>query len=159
MNGIAFLTIRKRLENTGNVPIDIAAEALSVYGERIVPSSKGYNRIETSTSVQVRADVPRKPVTLLYSFAKLRSGAVGGNQKTNFFLSAHSSAEEDLLVAVPVKSYPVVLIVRKDYVGKAPIRPKIPIQIVRTQTGRVRLKIERAPRRIHTRDEYPIRPR
>ena len=36
MNGVAFLTIHKRLENTGNVPIDIAAEALSVYGERIV---------------------------------------------------------------------------------------------------------------------------
>jgi len=34
INGVVFLTIRKRLENTGNVPIDVAAEALSVYGRK-----------------------------------------------------------------------------------------------------------------------------
>ncbi|HXM07288.1 MAG TPA: hypothetical protein VN936_07480, partial [Candidatus Acidoferrum sp.] len=32
VNGVVFLKIHKRLENTGNVPIDIAAEAVDIYG-------------------------------------------------------------------------------------------------------------------------------
>lgn len=158
-DGVAFLTIHKRLENTGNVPIDIAAEALSVYGERIVQRSRRYDRIESSASAQIRADVPHMPVALLYSFAKLRSGALGGNQKTNFFLPPHSSIEENLLVAVPVKSYPVVLIVRKDYVEKAPIRPKIAVQIVRTGLGAYELRSNVLEGEYDSRYEYPIRPR
>lgn len=134
LNGVVFLTIHKRLQNMGNVPIDIAAEALSVYGEAI-ERRRRYDRIETSTNDKVTADVPRRPVALLFSFAKLRSGALGGNQHTDFFVPAHSSAEETFLVAAPIKAYPVILIVRKDYVEKAPITPKLAIELVKTRSG------------------------
>lgn len=135
MNGVAFLTIHKRLQNTGNVPIDIAAEALTVYGEVIGRRSRRYDRSETPTSCKVTADVPRRPVALLFSFAKLRNGAATGNQQTNFVVPARSSSEESFLVAVPVKAYPVMFIARKDYVQKAPIRPKIAVEIVKTRLG------------------------
>jgi hypothetical protein len=157
VNSVAFLTIHKRLQNTGNVPVDIAAEALSVYGEVIVKGRKRYDRIVTPTSMKVRADVPRRPVALLFSFAKLRAGAVSGNQKTDFFVPAHSAAEETYLIAVPVKAYPVIYIVRRDYVSKAPIRPKIPIDIVKTTLGGYELRSNVLEGEYDTEQEYPIR--
>jgi hypothetical protein len=159
VNGVAFLTIHKRVENTGNVPIDLAAEALSVYGERIARRSERYDRIESPTNVRVQADVPRRAVALLYSFAKLRAGAVGGNQNTNYYVPAHSSADENLLVAVPVKRYPVVLIVRKDFVEKAPIDPKVRVQIVKAPLGAYVLSSSDRTGEFDSKVEYPIRPR
>ncbi|HEX4013951.1 MAG TPA: hypothetical protein VHX17_08695 [Candidatus Cybelea sp.] len=136
VNGVVFLTIHKRLENTGNVPIDIAAEALSVYGEKLERPRTLAERVATSDFAQVTADVPRKPVALLFSTAKLRSGAVGGNAKTSFFLPPHSSGEEVFLVAVPAHAYPVVMVKRIDFIRKAPISPQVPVRIVRTSLGR-----------------------
>lgn len=159
VNGVAFLTIHKRLENTGNVPIDIAAEALSVYGERIMQQTRRIRRTETSTSSKVLADVPRLPVALLFSMAKLRSGAVSGNPRSGFFTLPHSSADENFLVAVPVNAYPVILIVRKDYVAKAPISPKIDVRIVRTRIGAYDLKSNQLQGEYDNIIEYPIRPR
>jgi hypothetical protein len=135
VNGVTFLTIHKRLENTGNVPIDIAAEALSVYGERLVRGSTRYSRFESPTNARLTADVPRRPVALLFSIAKLRSGAIGGNQGTSFFTPAHSSLEETYLIAVPVKSYPIILIKRIDYIQKAPISPKVKVRIIKGLFG------------------------
>jgi len=155
-NGVVFLTIHKRLQNTGDVSIDIAAESLSVYGEKIVKRLRPVDRFETSTLMRASADVARKPVALLFSFAKLRGGAVGGNPRINFFLPAHSSADEDFLVAVPAKAYPIVLIVRKDYIAKAPIVPRIPIQIVRTRFGAYDLRSPRVEGENDTEVEYPI---
>lgn len=134
VNGVAFLTIHKRLENTGDVPIDIAAEALSVYGERLVHGSVQL-RFETPTNARMSADVHRRPVALLFSIAKLRSGAVGGNQRTSFLTPAHSSLEETYLIAVPAKLYPVISIKRIDYVQRAPIAPKINVKIVKGLFG------------------------
>jgi hypothetical protein len=161
LNGVAFLTIHKWLQNTGNVPIDIAAETLSVYGEVIGRSTRRYDRIETPTNDKVTADVPRRSVALLFSFAKLRSGALGGNQHTDFFVPPHSSAEETFLVAVPVKLYPVILIVRKDYVEKAPISPKLAVDIVRNRLGAYDLRSNPSdlPGEHDTEQEYPIRQR
>jgi hypothetical protein len=135
VNGITFLTIHKQLQNTGNVPIDIAAEALSVYGERLVHGIARHTRFETATNAQMRADVAVRPVALLFSFAKLRSGALHGNSQTAFFTPAHSLAEETYLIAVPVRSYPVILVRRRDYVRKAPIFPKIDVKIIKTRSG------------------------
>ncbi len=154
-NGVVFLTIHKRLVNTGNVSIDIAAESLSVYGERIAGTMRA-QRVESPTLMEVRADVPRQRVALLFSFAKLRSGAIGG-PNTNFYLPPHSSAEEDFLVAVPARAYPVVSIVRKDYIAKAPIRPKIPIRIVANRYGAYGLDSGVLEGEYDTEDEYPIR--
>jgi len=158
VHGITFLTIHKRLQNTGNIPVDIAAEALSVYGEVLVNKSRRYKRIETPTSVTVKADVPRLPAALLFSFAKLRNGAVGGNQKTAFFVPAHSASEETALVAVPVKTYPVILIVRRDYVAKAPIAPKMDVRIVKTPLGGYDLQSNNLDGEYDTDQEYAIRP-
>jgi hypothetical protein len=158
INGVVFLTIHKRLENTGNVPIDIAAEAFSVYGEKIVQRTRRVQRIETPTSAKVTADVPRVTVALLYSMAKLRNGAVGGNPKSGFFTLPHSSADENFLIAVPVNAYPVILIVRKDYVAKAPIVPKIPVQIIRTPLGGYDLRSKLLQGEYDNILEYPIRP-
>jgi hypothetical protein len=158
VNGVVFLTIRKRLENTGNVPIDIAAETLSVYGERISRRTSAVRRSESPFLAEVHADVPRKPVALLFSFAKLRAGAVAGNPKTNFFTRPHSSAEEDFLIAVPAHTYPIVYVERRDYVGKAPITPKFPVTIVRTRLGAYDLRSTVLEGEYDSVYEYPIRP-
>lgn len=157
-DGIVFLTIHKRLENTGNVPIDLAAEALSVYGERIGKRTQKKNRFESPTRMEVNADVPRRPVALLFSVAKLRSGAVRGNPNSSFYLPAHSSAEQVYLVAVPANLYPVVLVVRKDYIEKAPIVPKVPVTIVKTSRGAYDLQPSSLQGEYDSEDEYPIRP-
>jgi hypothetical protein len=158
VNGVVFLTIHKRLENTGNVPIDVAAEALNVYGEKIVASGGHVQRQETSVLAQVKADVPRKPVALLFSQAKLRYGAVGGNQKTAFFVPPHSAAEQVFLVAVPARVYPVVLVTRMDVIRKAPINPKVPVRIVRTSLGGYTLAPTALNGEYDSEDEYPIKP-
>lgn len=157
-NGVVFLSIHKRIENTGNVPIDVAAEALSVYGEQIATSSRRVKRLETSATAQVRADVPIKPVALLFSIAKLRAGAVGGNPKSNFFLPPHSSTEQVYLVAVPAHVYPVVLITRIDYVRRAPITPRVLVHIERTALGGYTLAPISVNGEFDTQDEYPIKP-
>jgi hypothetical protein len=154
--GVAFLTIHKRLDNTGNVGIDIAAEAFSVYGETLDPHAAQRN-IRTPDRDEVRADVERRPVKLLYSIAKLRTGALGGSA-TNFFVPPHSSGVEDYLVAVPVGKYPVVLIRRIDYIGKSPIAPKIPVRIVRTPLGGYDLTSPVLEGEYDSQVEYPIRP-
>ncbi len=138
--------------------IDTAAEALSVYGERIVPGMRHGARVENSTSAVVHADVARAPTRLLFSFAKLRAGAENGNPKTNFFLPAHSSGEEDLLVAVPAKAYPVVMIVRKDFVVKSPLASKIPVQMVKTALGGYDLRSPVHDGEYDSITEYPIHP-
>jgi hypothetical protein len=114
--------------------------------------------LESPVLAQVNTDVPRKPVALLFSFAKLRGGAVGGNPKTNFFLPPHSSNEEVFLVAVPAHIYPVVLVDRRDYIAKAPISPKIPVRIVRARLGAYDLQSSIREGEYDTEDEYPIRP-
>lgn len=155
-NGVVFLTIHKRLVNTGNVPIDIAAEALSVYGEVMMTESRREVRSETKTRAQVSADVPRRPVALLFSMVKLRDGAVGGNPNTAFYLPPHSSGEEVFLVAVPARRYPLVLIERKDYIKKAPIVPKIQVSIVKTR-GAYDLQPTAINGEYDSEDEVPIR--
>ena len=158
INGGVFLTIRKRLENTGNVPIDVAAEALSVYGERIVSRLRRIVRVETPTRAEVSADVPRKSVAVLFSIARLRSGAVGGNPRVSFYVPAHSTDEQVFLVAVPAKLYPVVRVARIDFIEKAPIAPKIPVRIVRTQLGGYGLQSTFQLGEYDSEDEYAIRP-
>jgi hypothetical protein len=156
-NGVVFLTIHKRLENTGNVPIDIAAESLNVYGEKVESSTARSPQVVTPTLVQIDADVPRKPVALLLSIAKLREGSVGG-PNTNFFTPPHSSLEQTFLVAVPAKVYPVILIARKDFVLKAPITPKIAVRIERLPLGAYGLQSTDRNGEYDTQTEYPIRP-
>lgn len=158
VNGVVFLKIHKRLENTGNVPIDIAAEAVNVYGEKLESSKIRIRRTQTSTSAGVEADVPRKPVALLYSAVKLRSGAVGGNPHTSFFLPPHSSAEEVFLVAVPAHTYPVVLVRRIDFIHKAPIVPRLKVRITRTILGGYWLDANSLDGEYDNLDEYPIQP-
>jgi hypothetical protein len=158
VNGVVFLTIHKRLENTGNVPIDIAAEALNVYGEKIVNSRKRVQRIRTPYAVEVKNDVPRRPVDLLFSQAKLRSGAVGGDPTTSFFLPPHSAAEEVFLVAVPARTYPVVMVSRIDFVRKAPITTHVAVHIVRTLLGGSWLDPTSLEGEYDNQDEYPIKP-
>jgi hypothetical protein len=158
VNGVVFLAIHKRLENTGNVPIDIAAEALSVYGEEIVNSRIHVKRSVTPYAVEVSADVPRRPVALLLSKVNLRSGAVGGNPKTSFYLPPHSSAEEIFLVAVPAHTYAAVLVDRVDFIRKAPIKPAIPVHIVRTRLGGYTLRSTSLDGEYDSENEFPIKP-
>jgi len=105
-NGVVFLTVRKRLENTGNVGIDIAAEALSVYGEQIAKRRHRESRTENVTRAQVTADVPRRKVALLFSIAKLRNGAVQGNQNIAFYVPPHSSERHRALTTCSLPSSP-----------------------------------------------------
>ncbi|MBV8197368.1 MAG: hypothetical protein JO263_04485 [Candidatus Eremiobacteraeota bacterium] len=157
-NGVVFVTVHKRLENTGNVGIDVAAEALSVYGEQIAKRTQRESRTESATRAQVTADVPRRKVALLFSIAKLRNGAVTGNQNIAFYVPPHSSAEAVYLVAVPARTYPVVLVKRRDFIAKAPITPKVPVRIVRTPEGAYDLKSSQLTGEYDSDDEYPIRP-
>lgn len=156
-NGVVFLTIHKRVVNTGNMAIDLAAESLSVYGEKLEPRTGHIQGLHnTPVFTAIAADVPRKPVALLFSFAKLRAGAIGG--RTNFVTQAHSSLEEDYLIAVPAKTYPVIKIVRKDFVGKAPISPQISVRIERTRLGAYTLQSPQITGEYDSEVEYPIRP-
>ncbi len=132
IDGVVFLTIHKGLQNTGNVPIDVAAEGLSVYGETIGHFTGTATKNVSRWRDEVSYDVPRHTDKLLYSYARLRSGALGGNPRTNFFVAPHSSAAEDYLVAVPVQRFPVIRVHRIDYIGKFPITPKIDVRIVST---------------------------
>jgi hypothetical protein len=158
VNGVVFLTVHKRLENTGNVPIDIAAEALSVYGEKIVNSGGHVQLTKTPFAIELRADMPRRPVALLFSKVNLRSGAVGGNPKTSFYLPPHSSAEEDSVIAVPAHRYPAVLVSRVDFIRKAPISPAIPVRIVRSRLGGYTLSSSPINGEYDSEYEYPITP-
>jgi hypothetical protein len=88
----------------------------------------------------------------------LRSGAVGGDPKTSFFLPPHSSNEEVYLVAVPAGVYPLVLVTRKDYIRRAPIKPKIPVRIVRTSLGAFDLEPTALEGEYDSGNEYPIKP-
>lgn len=155
-NGVAFLTIKKGLQNTGDVPIDLAAEALSVYGERIGARPATPSRMEMPSRAVVSADVARSPVTLLYSTAKLRSGAIGGNA-TDFVVPPHSTLDEVYLVAVPA-NYPVVLVTRRDYVYKPPAASKLPVRIVRTALGGYDLKSPILTGEYDSEFEFPIKP-
>jgi len=157
VHGVTFLTLHKRIENTGNVAIDLAAEALSVYGERIESASARQTRVETPTHVTFTADVPRSPVKLLYSTAKLRSSAVAGSN-TDFVVPPHSAGDEDFLIAVPAGIYPVVLVRRKDYVVKTNIPAKIPITIVRGDLGGYDLRSTVLQGEYDSQYEFPIRP-
>lgn len=133
VNGVAFLTVHKTLQNTGNVPIDLAAEAISIYGERL--STRIVARSSNSGwQAEVRNDVARQPVALIYSKGKLRSAATGGNA-TDFVVPAHSSGDETYLVAVPVRAYPVILVKRKDYIFRPPQSTKLDARIVKTPLG------------------------
>ncbi len=157
VHGVVFLTIHKRIQNTGNVPIDLAAESLSVYGERIEERAGSQTRSETPSHAVVSADVPRRRVKLLYSTAKLRAGAVGGSN-TDFVVPPHSEGDEEFLVAVPAGVYPVVLIARKDYVVKASSAAKIPVQIVRSDLGGYDLQSTILQGEYDSKYEFPIRP-
>lgn len=156
IDGVAFLTIHKRLENTGNVPVDIAAESLTVFGEKVGPLTGHVERNVTPIFSEIKADVPRHQAAVLFSMAKLRSGAIGG--KTNFYTPAHASQEQTFLIAVPAKAYPLVLIERRDYIAKAPITQKIPVRIVRTPQGAYTLQSSVLEGEYDNRIEYPIRP-
>lgn len=155
IDGVTFLTIHKRLENIGNVPVDIAAESLTVFGEKVGAFTGHVERKTTPIFVEIRADVPRQQGAVLFSMAKLRGGAIGG--KTNFYTAAHASQEATFLVAVPAKTYPVILIVRKDYISKAPIAQKIPVRIIRTPQGAYELQSSVLEGEFDNRIEYPIR--
>ncbi len=156
-NGVVFLTIHKQLQNTGNVGIDLAAETLSVYGEHVVARSTPVSRFDTGTYAQASADVYRKPVKLLYSFARLRSGAIGGDPNVSFYVPPHSTDEEEYLVAVPANAYPVVLVARKDYIVRPAIDPKIRVKIVRTPLGGYDLQSSNLLGEYDSQNEYPIR--
>jgi hypothetical protein len=157
VHGVVFLTIHKRIQNTGNVSIDLAAESLSVYGERIEEHAAPRARIETPSRAVVAADAPRRPVKLLYSTAKLRAGAAGGSN-TDFVVPPHSDGDEEFLVAVPAGAYPVVLITRKDYVIKTSSAGKIAVKIVSGTLGGYDLQSTVLQGEYDSRSEFPIRP-
>lgn len=156
VGGVVFVTVHKGVQNTGNVPIDLAAEALSVYGERLTERSSP-RRIDADSRREVIADVERQPVALLYSIVKLRSGAVGGNA-SDFFIPPHSSNEETYLVAIPAHRYPVILVARRDYFFKPPQTAKIPVRVVKTPLGGYDLESPIRQLEYDAQYEFPIRP-
>ena len=158
IDGVVFLTIHKRVENTGSTPIDIAAESLAVYGERTASPAGTVQTKDKPTSLEIRSDIPLKPVALLYSFAKLRQGAVGGDPGTDFYMPAHSSAEETELIAIPAKAYQVILVVRRDYIARAPIAPKIAVTIAKGLLGAYELHSKQQQGENDTITQYAIRP-
>jgi hypothetical protein len=153
-----FLSIHRRLENTGNVPIDIAAEALNVYGEKVSKSGRHIESSFTPTSIDIQADVPLKPVALLLSRVRLRSGAVDGNPHISFYVPPHSTNEEDFQVAVPAHAYAALRVDRIDYIRKAPINPKIPVHIKRALLGGYTLGSPQSDGEYDSENDFPIAP-
>ena len=159
IGGIAYVTIHKRLDNTGNVAIDIAAESLSVYGETAGKTLQG-PRFDNRLGWYREAtfDVPRRIGKLLYSHAELREGAIGGNPGVNFVVPPHSSNAEDYLIAVPIKQFPVIRITRKDYVRKSPVVPRVDVRIVKTRFGGYDLSSSDLIGEYDSDIEYPLKP-
>ena len=157
VGGVAFLTVHKGLQNTGNVPIDLAAETLNVYGERLAKRRGLIVVDKLPAQAEIQADVPRTPETLFFSTVKLRSAAIGGS-KTDFVVPPHSSLEETYLVAVPAQAYPVVLVTRKDYVVKASTTDKLPIRVVRTRLRGYDLQSSITQGEYDSQYEFPLRP-
>jgi hypothetical protein len=156
IDGVVFVTIHKRLQNTGNVPVAYVAEALSVYGETL-ERTQSTRRRATAQNAEVYADVPRRTAKLLYSFAKLRSGAAGGSPLSNFLAPPHTSIDESVLVAVPARAFPVILVARRDYIRKLPIDSKLAVSIVRAPDGAYDLRSRDASGEYDSEDEYAIR--
>jgi hypothetical protein len=157
INGAAILTIHKRLDNNGDVPIDIAASTLTVYGETLASHTE--LRIDASRTVpSISDDVPRHITKVLYSVAKLRAGAVDGNPNLGFLVPPHSSADEVFVVAVPVRTYPMIRMYRKDYITKAPIVHKVPVHIVRGLLGAYDLASSQSDGEYDWFQEFAIKP-
>ncbi|MBV8727122.1 MAG: hypothetical protein JO233_04995 [Candidatus Eremiobacteraeota bacterium] len=158
IHGVAFLTIHKRLINNGNVPIDIAAESLSVYGETVASSVQGpITEKGPSYHRTLRFDVPRHIAKVLYSVAGLRQGAIGGNPNANFVIPPHSSNYEDYLIAVPVKEFPLIRVRREDYIRKSPVDPKVDVRIVQSSLGGYALSSKDLIGEYDSDTEFPIR--
>ena len=158
IHGVAFLTIHKRLINNGNVPIDIAAESLSVYGETVASSVQGpITEKGPSYHRTLRFDVPRHIAKVLYSVAGLRQGAIGGNPNANFVIPPHSSNYEDYLIAVPVKEFPVIRVRREDYIRKSPVDPKVDVRIVQSSLGGYALSSKDLIGEYDSDTEFPIK--
>jgi len=158
INGTVFLTIHKRFENNGNLPIDVAAEALSVYGEALTPNVKSLRASNTPTHKEASYDIPRSIVKLIYTSVKLRRGAVNGNQHIAFVLLPHTSAVEDFLIAIPAKKYPAILVSRKDYIGKDPISPKMAVRIVGAPMHAYDLDSDLSEGEFDSEEEFAIKP-
>ena len=159
VNGVVFLTVRKTIQNTGNVPLDLAAEAISVYGERL-SSRTTASHSKVGAQAEISNDVARTPVALIYSRVKLRSAAAGGNA-TDFVVPPHSSGEEAYLIAVPARAYPVIMVMRKDYIFRPPQSEKLQVRIVKALLGAYDLQSSVPPGAYEEYDssyEFPIRP-
>jgi hypothetical protein len=112
--------------------------------------------VKTSRAT-ISADVLRQPIKLLYSTAKLRSGAIGGDA-SDFVAPPHGSLDETYLVVIPAHAYPVILVVRKDYVFKPSGNVKIPVRIVRSRLGGYDLQSSITQGQYDSQYEFPIRP-
>lgn len=96
-----------RLHNSGKTEIDIAADALNVWGDRFADRqrsrkmNKGFGRRDDF-------DEPRISRRLLDSFAELRAAAVGGHAENHIILGPGVSYDFGDVIVLPRGAYELV---------------------------------------------------
>ncbi len=122
-----------RLRNSGKTEIDIAADALNVWGDRFADRQRS-RQMNKGYGLRDDFDEPKISRRLLDSFAELRDAAVGGHRGNHIVLEPGASYDFGDVIVLPRGAYELI-----HAQGIA-----VP---VKTSIGRkVRIEISRIPR-------------
>jgi hypothetical protein len=118
------------VRNSGKTEIDVAADALNVWGDRFADRQRSR---QTNTGYGRRDDFkePRISRRLLDSFAELRSAAVGGNVGNHIVLEPGVSYDFGDVVVLPRGAYELIHAEGIAVPVKTSLRRKIRVRISR----------------------------
>ncbi len=149
-----FIILTRHFDNVGDVTADVAAEAMSVYGETLAPR-KRFAPARLASSGEIRADLERSSRSLLFTYYRLRAGALGGEPNVHILLRPHSSFAERYVVVVPAGEFQMVRVRTGDVTYKAPSTQKIRVRVSRDSLGGFVLR-ESSVGLDDFDDEYPL---
>jgi len=93
-----------RLRNSGKTEIDVAADALNVWGDRFADRQRS-RKLDAGYGRRDDFDEPRVSRRLLDSFAELRDAAVGGHTGNHIILEAGASYDFGDVIVLPRGAY------------------------------------------------------
>jgi hypothetical protein len=129
--------VEATMRNDGNVDLDTAALAMTVYGAQAGENLVLHSSEDAAQSVSL--EVPESAWTPVGAYGLLLDGAIGG-RKQHLVLRPGDSVPIQLLVVVPRK-YDVLLVEFHTVFDRYPIRPRKAIRLV-THSGAISLKGE-----------------
>lgn len=153
--GKQFIVITRHFGNVGDVTIDVAAEAMSVYGETLVRRKRPSAIARFKSEGEIRADLVRSGTSLLFTYYRLRAGAIGGEPNGHILLRPHSSFAERYVVVVPAGEFQMVRVRTDDVTYKVPSTQRIRVRVAREALGGFVLR-ESSVGLDDFDDEYPL---